>query len=108
MAVAKLTGKPTALWDNVILLLDEANEKTSGGIVLPETAQEKQAIGTVVDVGPGCFRDGVFVSTVLKPGQRVIFPRYEGTEILVDGKTCLVMHEGSTLVLLPATEPAKA
>lgn len=66
---------------------------TASGIVLPGTAQEKPQEGKVVAVGSGVLKDGVRVALEVKPGDRVLFSKYAGTEIKYDGKEYLIMKE---------------
>ncbi|GIP16352.1 10 kDa chaperonin [Paenibacillus montaniterrae] len=66
---------------------------TASGIVLPDTAKEKPQEGKVVAVGSGVFKDGARVALEVKPGDRVLFSKYAGTEIKYDGKEYLIMKE---------------
>jgi len=66
---------------------------TASGIVLPETAKEKPQEGKVVAVGSGVLKDGARVALEVKPGDRVLFSKYAGTEIKYDGKEYLIMKE---------------
>lgn len=66
---------------------------TASGIVLPETAKEKPQEGKVVAVGSGAVKDGARVALEVKPGDRVLFSKYAGTEIKYDGKEYLIMKE---------------
>lgn len=66
---------------------------TASGIVLPETAKEKPQEGKVVAVGSGVVKDGARVALEVKPGDRVLFSKYAGTEIKYDGKEYLIMKE---------------
>ena len=72
--------------DRVLVLRVEKEEKTSGGIIIPDTAKEKPQEGKVVAAGPGKFNEeGKRIPLEVKPGDRVLFGKYSGTEIKVDG-----------------------
>jgi chaperonin GroES len=78
-----------------VLLRPEAAEATQGGIILPETAQKKPQFATVVAVGPGKLsKDGAFLTPDLAEGDRVVFAKYGGTEVTVDGEELLIMDCG--------------
>lgn len=82
------------LHDRVVLRRISAEEKTKGGIIIPDTAKEKPQEGEITAVGPG-IRDeiGDIVALDVKAGDRVIFGKWSGTEIVVDGEGVLVMKE---------------
>jgi len=79
----------TPLGDRVIIEPSPAEEKTAGGIIIPDTAKEKPQRGTVVAVGPGKKDE----PTTVKEGQTVLYGKYAGTEISVEGKDYLIMRE---------------
>lgn len=84
------------LFNNVLILRDEAQEKTPGGILLPDAAKEKPKAGTVVAAGPGRTLDsGVLLANALEVGDRVLFKAYSGTEVeLGDARYTMMMdHE---------------
>ncbi len=84
--------KPLA--DRVIVKPAEAEEKTSGGIILPDTAKEKPIEGTVVAVGPGkTSDDGKVIKPEVKVGDRVLYGKYSGTEVTIAGEEYLIMRE---------------
>ncbi len=84
--------KPLA--DRVIVKPAEAEEKTSGGIILPDTAKEKPIEGTVVAVGPGkTAEDGKVIKPEVKVGDRVLYGKYSGTEVTIAGEEYLIMRE---------------
>ncbi|MGD8781517.1 MAG: co-chaperone GroES [Ignavibacteria bacterium] len=83
--------KPLA--DRVIVKPKEAEEKTAGGIILPDTAKEKPIEGTIVAVGGGKYEDGKLVELTVKVGDVVLYGKYGGTEITVDGQEYLIMRE---------------
>ena len=80
--------------DYVLVSHIKTEEKTSGGIIIPDTAKEKPQEGKVVAVGPGRRdRDGNRIAMELKEGQRVMFGKYAGTEIKIDGVDHIIMKE---------------
>lgn len=82
------------LSDRVIVKPMEAEEKTKGGIILPDTAKEKPIEGTVVAVGPGKVSDdGKKVEMTVKVGDKVLYGKYSGTEVTVDNVDYLIMRE---------------
>ncbi len=82
------------LGDRIVVKALEAEEKTKGGIVLPDTAKEKPQEGKVVAVGKGKFHDGKLVALEVKVGDRVLYGKYSGTEIQTkDGEDLLIMRE---------------
>lgn len=84
--------KPLA--DRVIVKPKEAEETTKGGIILPDTAKEKPVEGTIVAVGPGKVTDdGKTVAMSLKVGDVVLYGKYSGTEVKIDGDEYLIMRE---------------
>lgn len=94
--MAKLSIRP--LEDRVVIKEIEAEEKTAGGIVLPDTAKEKPQRGKVVAVGPGKLLDsGERAAIGVKEGDEVIFGKYSGTEIKVDGEEIKILRESDIL-----------
>jgi chaperonin GroES len=90
----KLSIKP--LHDRVIVKADAAEEKTAGGIIIPDTAKEKPQRGTVMAAGPGKKDE----PTTVKPGDKVLYGKYGGTEITVDGVDYVIMRESDVLAIL--------
>ena len=89
------------LSDRVVVEPDAAEEKSSGGIILPDTAQEKPQRGTVVVVGPGKASDaGTIVDMTVKAGNRVLYGKYSGTEITLEGTDYVIMRESDILAVL--------
>jgi chaperonin GroES len=89
------------LRDKVVVERSEAEEKTAGGIVLPDTAKDKPKQGTVVAVGPGRVLDNGEVKPLeVKKGDRVLFGGFAGTEVKLDGKEYLVMNENEILAVI--------
>ena len=80
---------------------DRSEEMTAGGIVLPETAKEKPQKGTVLAIGPGDRdEDGKRIPMDVKDGRYVLFAKYSGTEIKVDGKKLLILRESDLLAIV--------
>ena len=86
------------LHDRVLVKRVEAEEKTSGGIIIPDTAKEKPQEGEVISVGKGKSNDeGKVFPLDVKAGDRVLFGKYSGTEIKIDGEEFLIMREEEVL-----------
>ena len=76
-------------------------EKTAGGIIIPDTAQEKPSEGKVVSVGPGAReKDGSYADMEVKVGDRVLFGKWSGTEAKIDGKDVLIMQESDVMGII--------
>jgi len=90
------------LHDRVIVRRIEEQEKTKGGIIIPDTAKEKPQEGEVVAVGPGKQNDGTVVPMDVKKGDRVLFGKYAGTEIKLDGIEHLILREEDILGVIEA------
>ena len=87
--------------DRVLVLRTEQEEKTTGGIIIPDTAKEKPQEGKVVAVGPGKVYDkGERLPLEVKENDRVLFGKYSGTEIKVDGVEHLIMREDDILAIV--------
>jgi chaperonin GroES len=86
------------LHDRVLVRRIEADEKTAGGIIIPDTAKEKPSQGEVISVGPG-GRDesGKLIPIDIKTGDRVLFGKWSGTEVKIDGEDLLIMKESDIL-----------
>ena len=86
------------LHDRVVVRRIDADQKTAGGIIIPDTAQEKPQEGEVVSVGPGVRNDrGELIATELKPGDRVLFGKWSGTEVKINGEELLIMKESDIM-----------
>jgi chaperonin GroES len=86
------------LHDRVVVRRIEAEEKTAGGIIIPDTAKEKPSEGEIVAVGPGARNEkGEIVALDLKAGDRILFGKWSGTEIKIDGEDLLIMKESDIL-----------
>lgn len=89
------------LGDKILVERLEAEEKTSGGIVLPDTAKEKPKEGVVIEFGEGkLLEDGTRAKFQVKKKDRILFSSYAGTEVTVDGKEYMVMPEEDVLAIL--------
>ena len=89
------------LSDRIVVKTQEAEEKTASGIILPDTAKEKPQIGEVVAAGPGKINDaGSLVKMSLKKGDKVLYGKYSGTEVNVEGEDLLIMRESDILATL--------
>jgi len=89
------------LEDRVIIKPSAAEEKTKGGIILPDTAKEKPIEGTVIAAGPGKVKDdGNTVALYVKVGDKVLYGKYSGTEIVVDNEEYLIMRESDIFGVL--------
>lgn len=98
--MSKIDLNPLA--DRVIVQPKEAEEKTSGGIILPDTAKEKPVEGTVVAVGPGRVADnGELIKTTVKVGDKVLYGKYSGTEVTLAGVEYLIMRESDIFAIIP-------
>ena len=95
------TGALTPLGDHVIVERIEAESKTKGGIVLPDSAKEKPREGLVIAVGEGRLTDdGQRIAVSVKPKDRVIFSSYAGTEVKFEGKDYLIVREDEILAVV--------
>ena len=93
--------KVRPLHDKVLIQLLDAEEKTKGGIIIPETAKEKPQEGKVVAVGTGVILpDGVVKPLDVKKGDKILFSKYGGTEISVEGKEYLIVREDEILAIV--------
>jgi len=91
-----MTFRP--LHDRVVVKRIEAEQKTAGGIIIPDTAKEKPQEGEVVAVGPGARDEaGKLVELDVKAGDRVLFGKWSGTEVKIDGQDLLIMKESDIL-----------
>jgi chaperonin GroES len=96
------------LHDRVVVRRIEAEEKTSGGIIIPDTAKEKPQEGEVVAVGPGVRDDnGTLVELSVKAGDRILFGKWSGTEVKIDGEDLLIMKESDILGVIDNPVPLK-
>ncbi|MSO81510.1 MAG: co-chaperone GroES [Alphaproteobacteria bacterium] len=91
------------LHDRVVIRRVQSDTKTAGGIIIPDTAQEKPQEGEVVSVGPGArTEDGKLIAMDLKAGDRVLFGKWSGTEVKIDGDELLIMKESDIMGVIDA------
>ncbi len=103
--------KVRPLHDRVIVRRLNAEEKTRGGIIIPDTAQEKPMEGEVIAAGPGARNEtGAIVALDVKAGDRILFGKWSGTEVKLDGEELLIMKESDIMGIVegaPAIKSAK-
>ena len=91
------------LGDRVLVKRVEEEQKTKGGIIIPDTAKEKPSEGVIVAVGPGARdEDGKYIAPDVKAGDRVLFGKWSGTEVKVDGEDLLIMKESDIMGIIEA------
>ncbi len=96
------------LHDRVVVRRVDSDEKTAGGIIIPDTAQEKPSEGEVVAVGSGArAEDGSVTPMDVKAGDRVLFGKWSGTEVTIDGEELLIMKESDIMGVIEAKKRAK-
>ena len=89
------------LHDRVLVRRIESDEKTKGGLIIPDSAKEKPAEGEVVAVGEGARKDsGELIAPSVKAGDRILFGKWSGTEVTVDGTEMLIMKESDILGII--------
>ncbi|MEN9410551.1 MAG: hypothetical protein RL216_2525 [Pseudomonadota bacterium] len=89
------------LHDRVLVRRVQSDDKTKGGLIIPDTAKEKPAEGEVVAVGDGARKDsGELIAPAVKSGDRVLFGKWSGTEVTVNGEELLIMKESDILGIL--------
>jgi chaperonin GroES len=97
------------LHDRVVVRRIEEETKTSGGIIIPDTAKEKPIQGEVIAVGPGARDEsGRLVALEVKRGDRVLFGKWSGTEVKIDGTDVLIMKESDILGILEGSAKVRA
>ncbi len=96
------------LHDRVVVRRVTAEEKTAGGIIIPDTAKEKPMEGEVVAVGPGARNEkGEIVALDVKVGDRVLFGKWSGTEVKIDGEELLIMKESDIMGIIEVSAAKK-
>ena len=96
------------LHDRVVVRRLEAEEKTAGGIIIPDTAKEKPMEGEVIAVGPGARDEtGKLVPLDVKAGNRILFGKWSGTEVKLDGEELLIMKESDIMGIIEGQPAAK-
>ena len=96
------------LHDRVVIRRIEGDEKTKGGIIIPDTAKEKPQEGEIIAAGPGARDEkGKLVPLDLKAGDRVLFGKWSGTEVKIDGEDLLIMKESDVMGVIEGASAAK-
>ncbi len=96
------------LHDRIVVRRVSSEEKTKGGIIIPDTAKEKPQEGEVIAVGPGARNDqGQIVELDVKVGDRILFGKWSGTEIKIDGEELLIMKEADVMGVIEAQAAEK-
>ncbi len=97
------------LHDRIVVKRITAEEKTAGGIIIPDTAKEKPMEGEVIAAGPGARNEqGAIIALDVKAGDRVLFGKWSGTEVKLDGEELLIMKESDIMGILEGAALAKA
>jgi chaperonin GroES len=100
--------KVRPLHDRVVVRRITAEEKTAGGIIIPDTAKEKPMEGEIMAVGPGARNEqGALVELDVKAGDRILFGKWSGTEVKIDGEELLIMKESDIMGIIEVTVAAK-
>ena len=108
MFVQEENMKFRPLHDRILVRRVESDERTKGGIIIPDTAKEKPQEGEVVAVGPGARDDnGNLIELAVKAGDRVLFGKWSGTEVKIDGEDLLIMKESDILGVIDNVVPLK-
>ncbi len=92
--------KVTPILDNILILPLDAEEKTASGLYIPETAKEKPQKGEVIEVGPGKFENGNLIKPGVKKGDVVIFKKWGGEELTIEGKDYKLVKEEDILAVI--------
>ena len=93
----------TPLHDRVLVRRIESDAKTAGGLIIPDSAKEKPAEGEIVSVGAGARKDsGELIEMAVKPGDKVLFGKWSGTEVKIDGEELLIMKESDIMGVVTA------
>ncbi len=97
------------LHDRVLVRRTEEEDRSAGGIIIPDTAQEKPMQGEVVATGPGARNEkGEIVALDVKSGDKILFGKYSGTEVKLDGDDLIIMKESDIMAVLEASTKAKS
>ncbi len=96
------------LHDRVLVRRIEQEEKTTGGIIIPDTVKEKPIEGEVISVGPGARNEkGELVPLDVKAGDRILFGKWSGTEVKIDGEELLIMKESDVMGIIESAKSAR-
>jgi chaperonin GroES len=97
----------TPLHDRVVVRRIEGEEKTKGGLIIPDTAKEKPSEGEVIAVGEGARKDsGELIAMTVKAGDRILFGKWSGTEVKLEGEDLLIMKESDILGIITTGKAA--
>ncbi len=97
----------TPLHDRVLVRRIEGEEKTKGGLIIPDTAKEKPSEGEVISVGEGARKEsGELIAPAVKAGDRILFGKWSGTEVKLDGEDLLIMKESDILGIISGSASA--
>ena len=97
------------LHDRVLVRRIQSDEKTKGGLIIPDSAKEKPSEGEVIACGPGARKDsGELIEMAVKAGDRILFGKWSGTEVTIDGEELLIMKESDILGIIAPAKAAKA
>jgi len=89
------------LHDRVLVRRTESDEKTSGGLIIPDSAKEKPSEGEIVAAGPGARKDsGELIEMAVKPGDKILFGKWSGTEVTIEGEELLMMKESDIMGII--------
>jgi len=98
----------TPLHDRVLVRRIEGEEKTKGGLIIPDTAKEKPSEGEIVAVGEGARKDsGELIPMAVKAGDRILFGKWSGTEVKIDGEDLLIMRRATSSASSPPRRPPR-
>ena len=101
MATKSATGvKVKPLADRVVIKALEESETMRGGLYIPDTAKEKPQQGEIIAIGPGKYEDGKLVPMSVKVGDKVLYGKYSGTEVTIDGEQLLILRESDVLAVV--------
>jgi len=101
MAAKSASGPKVApLADRVVIKAIEESEQMRGGLYIPDTAKEKPQQGEIIAVGPGKYEDGKLIPMGVKVGDKVLYGKYSGTEVTLDGENYLILRESDVLAVV--------
>jgi chaperonin GroES len=92
--------KVNPLSDRVVIRALEETEQMRGGLYIPDTAKEKPQQGEIISIGPGKYEDGKLVPMSVKVGDKVLYGKYSGTEVTIDGENYLILRESDVLAVI--------
>ncbi len=99
-AKTAIASKVTPLADRVVVKPLEETEQMRGGLYIPDTAKEKPQQGEIVAVGAGRYEEGKLVPMTVKVGDKVLYGKYSGTEVTIEGEQVLILRESDVLAVL--------